>query len=86
MAEIKNNDLENLDEFVPITLFGDDDKYSEPLDVGVNSGRWRIQRGVEVMIPRYVYIRIQDMQRAEADAARSRVKLSRQFEQDSKRF
>ena len=85
MAEIKKDSVD-LDELVPITLFEDDDKYSEPLDVGVNGKRWRIQRGVEVMIPRYVYIRIQDMQRAEADAARSRVKLSRQFEQDSKRY
>lgn len=85
MAEIKKDSVD-LNELVPVKLFRDDDRYSEPLYVGLNGKNWRIERGVEVMVPRYVKIRIDEIEEAEAKAAIGRAKLSRQFEQDSKRF
>lgn len=42
-------------ELVPFYAFKDDDKYKDDITVGVNGRVFRIKRGVEVMIPRYVY-------------------------------
>ena len=85
MAEI-TNDSENLLELVPITLFYGEGKYSEPLYVGINGKNWLIPRGKEVMIPRYVRNHIYASQKSEVAAKIERDRLSRQFEQDSKRF
>lgn len=45
---------EYLEELVPITLFKDEDKYKDDVIVGVNGKIWQIQRGKEVMVPRYI--------------------------------
>jgi hypothetical protein len=43
-----------LQERVPIKLFKDNNKYKDDVVVGVNGKTWRIMRGVEVMVPRFV--------------------------------
>lgn len=73
-------------EQVPIKLFKDDDKYSAPLYVDINGKNWYIPRGVEFMIPRYVYNYIKECERAEFEAAMKRDRLSRKFEEESKRY
>lgn len=56
MAEIKEKvaKTENLDELVKYKAFKDNDKYKDDITVIVNGKIRRIQRGVEVEIPRYV--------------------------------
>ena len=44
-----------LNELVPFYAFRDNDKYKYDLIVGVNGKIFRIKRGEQVMIPRYVY-------------------------------
>jgi hypothetical protein len=41
-------------ELVPVNLFYDGDKYKDPRYVAVNGKGFLIQRGVEVMVPRYI--------------------------------
>lgn len=57
MAEVKEKvaKTENLDELVKFRAFKDNGKYKDDITVIVNGKSWRIQRGVEVEIPRYVY-------------------------------
>ena len=44
-----------LKELVPFYAFKDNDKYKDDITVGVNGRMFRIKRGEQVMIPRYVY-------------------------------
>lgn len=46
---------EDLDELVKYKAFKDNGKYKDDITVIVNGKSWRIQRGVWVEIPRYVY-------------------------------
>ena len=39
---------------VMIRLFRDNDRYKDDVTVEVNGRVWRIQRGVDVLVPRYV--------------------------------
>ena len=57
MAEVKEKvaKTENLDELVKFRAFKDNGKYKDDITVIVNGKSWRIQRGVEVEIPRSVY-------------------------------
>ncbi len=57
MAETKEKveKTENPHELVKYRAFKDNGKYKDDITVIVNGKPWRIQRGVEVEIPRYVY-------------------------------
>lgn len=44
-----------LKETVPFYAFKDNDKYKDDITVGVNGRMFRIKRGEQVMVPRYVY-------------------------------
>lgn len=54
MAETTEKKVD-LDELVPFEAFKDNDKYKDDITVIVNGKPWRIKRGEEVMVPRYVY-------------------------------
>lgn len=54
MAETTEK-MVDLNELVPFEAFKDNDKYKDDITVIVNGKIWRIKRGEEVMIPRYVY-------------------------------
>ena len=45
-----------MNERVPFYAFRDNDKYKDDIVVGVNGKMYRIKRGVQVMIPRNVYL------------------------------
>ena len=77
---------EYLNELVPFTPFKDDGRYKYPIFVGVNGRTWLIPRGVQSMIPRYVYNFIQANMRQEIEAIMQMERLSREFEQDSRRY
>lgn len=44
----------NPEDRIMITLFKDNERYKDPLPVGVNGKMFLIQRGVPVEVPRYV--------------------------------
>lgn len=48
-----------LQEKVPVKLFSDGEKYTGDVVVSVNGFAWQIQRGVTVMIPRYVALQLE---------------------------
>lgn len=70
---------EYLNERIPFRAFKDNDKYKDDLIVIVNGKTWQIQRGVTVMIPRYVYLAIAQAERQKAAAARHSQMLEDQY-------
>ena len=61
---------EFLHERIPFSAFKDSGKYKDDLIVIVNGKTFQIQRGVQVMIPRYVYLAIEQSERQRAEAAK----------------
>lgn len=58
-----------LEERVPFYAFKDDDKYKDDIVVGVNGKNFIIQRGKQVMIPRYVAMVIEESMVQDTHAA-----------------
>lgn len=58
-----------LNERLPFKAIKDAEHYVDDLVVLVNGQRYQIQRGKTVMIPRYVYLAIDDGERQMADTA-----------------
>lgn len=58
-----------LNERVPFYAFKDNDKYKDDIVVGVNGKNFIIQRGVEVMIPRYVKMLLDESTAQDVHAA-----------------
>lgn len=58
-----------LNERVPFIAFKDNDKYKDDIVVGVNGKTFIIQRGKQVMIPRYVKLHLDSSMAQEAYAA-----------------
>jgi len=58
-----------LNERVPFYAFKDNDRYKDDIVVGINGKNFIIQRGKQVMIPRYVKIHIDGSTAQEAVAA-----------------
>lgn len=58
-----------LNERIPFKAIKDSEHYVDDLVVLVNGQRYQIQRGKVVMIPRYVYMAIDDGERQMADTA-----------------
>lgn len=74
-----------LNEKVPFYAFRDNDKYKDDIHVGVNGYNYVIQRGVTVMIPRFVKNILEDAERQNNEASRHSQNLIDQFELDSRR-
>lgn len=72
---------EFLNERVPFKAIWDGEKYKDDIVVTLNGKNWVIQRGVEVMIPRYVLFAIYDSEDQKIVAMRT----SQLFEQQYKR-
>jgi len=75
-AVVPDNQDAYLKELVPFFAFRDNDKYKDDITVGVNGRMFRIKRGEQVMIPRYVYNVLmrsmnQDMKTADMIAAQT---------------
>ena len=58
-----------LNERVPFIAFKDNDKYKDDIVVGINGKAFIIQRGKQVMIPRYVKLVLDSSMAQEAHAA-----------------
>lgn len=68
-------------EKVPIMLFKDKDKYTEPLVVAVNGVTYQIQRGIKVEVPRYVAEVIENSIGQDTTTSNYTESLSRKFEE-----
>ena len=84
MAAKKNADLNlksvkailDAEEKVPLHLFKDSNNYNEDLTVGINGYFYKIQRGVDVMVPRSVYDVVMESMNQYEEAARNIEELS----------
>ena len=56
-------------DLVPFFAIKDKDKYKDDIVVAVNGKAWRIKRGVQVMIPRFVAAVLENSQRQDIAAA-----------------
>lgn len=82
--EVKATPVSWEDQKVRVSLFKDNERYKEDVTVVVNGKAFRIQRGVEVEIPMYVWnvlkkgmaqdVRTANMIQREEDAYRSKEK------------
>jgi hypothetical protein len=70
-----------LEERVPFRAFKDNDKYKNDLDVTVNGKRFLIQRGITVLIPRYVLLALENSERQQAEAADTSKRFENQYEE-----
>lgn len=88
MAEVKEKveKTENLDELVPFEAFKDNDKYKDDLTVIVNGKIWRIKRGEEVMVPRYVYNVLKQSEKQDRAAANFAEEKQDAYKKSSKNF
>jgi len=68
-----------LKELVPFYAFKDNDKYKDDIMVGVNGKMFQIQRGEEVMIPRYVRNVIEQSMAQDANTAKLIERQSSEF-------
>lgn len=54
LTEEEKREREYYEEKVVVNLFLDNDKYKDDVIVAVNGKAWRIKRGMDVEVPRYV--------------------------------
>lgn len=59
----------HLNESVPFYAFKDNDKYKDDIVVGINGKNWQIKRGIQMLIPRFVYNAIMDSERQKLEAS-----------------
>ena len=73
-----------LSERVPFKAFKDNNKYKDDIVVGHNGKFWQIKRGIQVMIPRYIYNLIEDAEKQLTEAANYQLELEKDFENRKK--
>ena len=73
-------EVARMNELIPIYVFKDKDKYKDDLIVSVNGKAWQIQRGVEVMVPRYVAEVIRNSQIQDASTEETIRQLEKNFQ------
>lgn len=71
---------EHLNEKVPFYAIYDGERYKDDIVVTINGKSWQIQRGENVMIPRFVFNAIMDAERQK----RAATMVSKQFEDQFK--
>ncbi len=79
-GQMKPEEVAFLEERIPFRAFKDGNKYSEDISVQVNGKIWQIQRGIQVMIPRFVYLALEQSERQLAEAATREAQLIQEFE------
>ena len=83
----EKSDRDFWNERVPVTIpFNQGNPEDQTYFVSVNDYSAQIQRGREVMVPRYVAAVIDQSMKAEAEAFMRRMSLSRQYEEDLMRI
>ena len=83
IASNGNQSQEYLNERVSFMAFKDNKDYKDDITVCVNGKLFVIQRGVPVMIPRYVYFAIQNSEAQRLEAANLMDKLNNSFAKSS---
>lgn len=73
-------------EKVPIRLFKDGDKYKEDVFVAVNGRGYLIQRGIEVMVPRFVAEVLYQSMDQDAFAAEQQAEQQAHFAAETRRL
>ena len=73
-----------LKERVPFKAFKDNNKYKDDIVIGHNGKFYQIQRGVQVMIPRFIYLLIEDSERQLTEAANFQLEMEREYENRKK--
>ncbi len=68
-------------DLVPFFAIKDKDKYKDDIVVAVNGKAWRIKRGVQVMIPRFVAAVLENSQRQDIAAAEIMTQEAESFRQ-----
>jgi hypothetical protein len=79
---VDNNEF--LNERVPFFAFQDGDKYKDDIVVGINGYNYVIQRGKQVMIPRFVQMAIMDSERQRLEANSHSQGLADKFYSETK--
>jgi hypothetical protein len=64
------------DQKVRVTLFQDSDKYKDDVVVGLNGKFWTIKRGVEVELPRNVWLVLEASLKQDGETAKMIQELS----------
>ena len=85
MAETKEK-MVDPNELVPFEAFKDNDKYKDDITVIVNGKPWRIKRGEEVMIPRYVYDVLKQSEKQDRAAANYAEQKQNAYKKSAKMF
>ncbi len=85
MSETKAKNVD-LNEPVPFRAFKDNDKYKDDIFVCVNGRSWRIKRGEDVMIPRYVRNIIDQSEQQKLAATNYAEAKQQAYKQSSKNF
>lgn len=80
MDEAYAAEVARMNELIPVYVFKDKDKYKDDLIVSVNGKAWQIQRGVEVMVPRYVAEVIRNSQTQDAATEETIRQLEKNFQ------
>ena len=78
-AESPRAETPRADDRVPYRLFRDNDRYSEPVFVGVNGRTFLIPRGQTVLIPRCVAQVLDDSEALKNEAAARSDQLESEF-------
>lgn len=73
-------------EKVPYEAFYDGDKYADDISVMVNGKRFLIQRGKQVMVPRYVVHVLENQAKQLKASAEYNRSLQDEFERETKKF
>lgn len=81
-SEVVENESK-MHELVPVKLFYDGEKYTEPVSVTCNGITWMIKRGEEVMIPRYIKEILDNSMAQDEATARYCKELEDDFEKKS---
>lgn len=71
------------DELVSVKLFKDSGKYKDDVFVAVNGKGWQIKRGVQVQVPRYVALVLEQSLAQDTATAELMDRESAQFRADS---
>lgn len=77
---------EYLNRLEPVMLMKDNQNYKDDVTVTYNGVNYQIQRGKQVMVPKFLKLILEDSHRQQMRAADFSAGLSEAFEQKTKQF
>ncbi|MCF8012459.1 MAG: hypothetical protein K9L56_14400 [Clostridiales bacterium] len=85
-AQKKKQQEDYMNEKVAFKAIYDGEKYKDDITVTVNGKNFQIQRGVRVMVPRYILNVLEDHERQQAEAANTSERYNQQYQENEKQF